>query len=407
MKILSFIDWYLPGYKSGGPVRSVDALVSQLPADFHFWLVTRNRDHTETRAYTSVRTNNWNNVGRAKVFYLSRHSENVFRVAHLVNEIAPDLIYANSLFSRLTIRYLLARRLGLVPRTPFLLAPRGELSPAALRIKHYKKRPFLHLAHVAGLLDDTLWQASTPLERDEMRIALGDKSVVWVSRNITVACDLTRPLQDTSTSSRPSKQPGKASFVFVSRISRKKNLLSAIHYMSQLHGDITFDIIGPVDDNAYWSKCEAAIALLPPNIRTVAHGPIAHNLIAEAFSKHDFFVFPTLGENFGHVIYESLASGCPVILSDTTPWNDFAQQGCGFNVPLSDPARWVSTLQLCVGMGEADHAAFTQNARAAALLLADRDEAIRQNVDMLNWALRTGTSPPNKATSRSKAPSQS
>jgi glycosyltransferase involved in cell wall biosynthesis len=40
-------------------------------------------------------------------------------------------------------------------------------------------------------------------------------------------------------------------------------------------------------------------------------------------------VFPTLGENFGHVIAESLSASCPVICSDQTPWNDVLAAGGG------------------------------------------------------------------------------
>ena len=36
-------------------------------------------------------------------------------------------------------------------------------------------------------------------------------------------------------------------------------------------------------------------------------------------SRFDLFVFPTLGENFGHVVLESLAAGTPVIEEMTRP----------------------------------------------------------------------------------------
>jgi glycosyltransferase involved in cell wall biosynthesis len=36
--------------------------------------------------------------------------------------------------------------------------------------------------------------------------------------------------------------------------------------------------------------------------------------------EYDFFVLPTIGENFGYVFLEALAAGCPLITSDRTPW---------------------------------------------------------------------------------------
>jgi glycosyltransferase involved in cell wall biosynthesis len=44
--------------------------------------------------------------------------------------------------------------------------------------------------------------------------------------------------------------------------------------------------------------------------------------VREVFSRYDAFVLPTLGENVGHVIAESLSASCPVICSDETPWTD-------------------------------------------------------------------------------------
>jgi glycosyltransferase involved in cell wall biosynthesis len=49
-------------------------------------------------------------------------------------------------------------------------------------------------------------------------------------------------------------------------------------------------------------------------------GPIAPDEVSNTFARYDLFVFPTQGENFGHVIFEALRAGTPVLLSDRTPW---------------------------------------------------------------------------------------
>ena len=46
------------------------------------------------------------------------------------------------------------------------------------------------------------------------------------------------------------------------------------------------------------------------------------------------FLFPTLGENYGHVIQEALSAGCPVILSNQTPWNNLEKYDVGYVFPL-------------------------------------------------------------------------
>ena len=37
------------------------------------------------------------------------------------------------------------------------------------------------------------------------------------------------------------------------------------------------------------------------------------------FQEYDLLFLPTKGENFGHVILESMSAGTPVLISDTTP----------------------------------------------------------------------------------------
>ncbi|HGK1911838.1 TPA: glycosyltransferase, partial [Streptococcus pneumoniae] len=48
------------------------------------------------------------------------------------------------------------------------------------------------------------------------------------------------------------------------------------------------------------------------------------------------FLFPTKSENYGHVISESLTNGCPVIISDRTPWNDIENGKEGYVCSLEN-----------------------------------------------------------------------
>src|SRR5437763_11925081 len=123
----------------------------------------------------------------------------------------------------------------------------------------------------------------------------------------------------------PRKRTGEVSFVFVSRVSPMKNLLAAIEMLSALPGEVLFDIYGPVDDQAYFLRCRQAAAKLPPNVKVCFKGPLPHEEAQAKFAEYHFFLFPTLGENFGHVIVEALAAGCPLIISTETPWSSLQQ----------------------------------------------------------------------------------
>jgi hypothetical protein len=50
---------------------------------------------------------------------------------------------------------------------------------------------------------------------------------------------------------------------------------------------------------------------------------------------------------------EAWSAGCPVLVSDRTPWRALAADGVGWDVPL-ERARWVAALVRCAAMTDAD-----------------------------------------------------
>ena len=63
---------------------------------------------------------------------------------------------------------------------------------------------------------------------------------------------------------------------------------------------------------------------------------------------YDLFFFPTLGENFGYVILESLSNYCPLLLSKgTTIFDDLDKFSIGSNIDLnSSPKNWVNYIEI-------------------------------------------------------------
>jgi glycosyltransferase involved in cell wall biosynthesis len=144
-------------------------------------------------------------------------------------------------------------------------------------------------------------------------------------------------------------------------------------------GDVSFDIYGPAEDAAYWEECRGLIAALPANIRVRYWGPIEHERVARVFAEHDLFLLPTLGENYGHVICEALVAGCPVLISDQTPWRDLEAEGVGWAIPLGETERFRSVLQQCVDAGAEWHAALSARAMNYGVKHASDPETIAAN----------------------------
>ena len=69
------------------------------------------------------------------------------------------------------------------------------------------------------------------------------------------------------------------------------------------------------------------------------------NEVVGTFSKYDLFLFPSGGENYGHVIAESLSSGTPVLISKNTPWLDLESQNLGWDIDLKDMDSFVEIIE--------------------------------------------------------------
>jgi glycosyltransferase involved in cell wall biosynthesis len=167
-----------------------------------------------------------------------------------------------------------------------------------------------------------------------------------------------------------------------------KNLSGALKLLAGVNGDVSFDLYGPVEDAEYWRECQRIIDSLPTNVRVRNNGEIEHKEIGRVFAEHDLLLLPTLGENFGHVIGEALASGCPVLISDQTPWRNLESEGVGWDIPLADKERFLSVLQQCVDGDSAWHAALSRQARSYAVNVASDPVAIEANRKLFNLALR-------------------
>lgn len=144
-----------------------------------------------------------------------------------------------------------------------------------------------------------------------------------------------------------------------------KNLPFLLRALSSLKGDVRLDTYGPKESRE-WDTVETVARSLPKNIEVSYGGLLRHEEIGDALARAHFFVLPTLGENFGHAIYESLRIGRPVIISDRTPWQGLENLGAGWDLPLGHRDAWVDTLQKSVDMDDQSYRLMSDAAHAYA-----------------------------------------
>jgi glycosyltransferase involved in cell wall biosynthesis len=384
--ILMICDYYLPGFESGGAMRTLVNMVDRLADDYEFRIVTRDHDGPMNREpYTTVRINYWNPVGQADVYYLSKNNIRLSRIKEIILHVSPDAIYLNSFFSPLTIFTLLLRRFSSIRDVPVILAPEGELLEGALSIKPLKKQPYITGAKSLHLLNNVVWKAASDYEKKAVESIFGRQESAFIAPNMPPRMILA----DFDPDDKPKKIRGQAKFVFMSRFMRKKNFNWFLDVIRNVHGVLFIDIFGPMEDAAYLEEFREIVKTLPANIIVRETGAVSHEHVPKTLAEYHFFVLPTLGENFGHIFIEALAAGCPLVISDRSPWRDLETQGIGWDIPLEDPDRWMSVIDKCLEMDDDEYRARSLSARNFAVGWLTDPAHEKANREVLEFALRT------------------
>ena len=347
--ILIFLRYYLPGFQSGGPVRSVSNIVEQLSGTYNFRIITSDRDFLAHSPYPGLQ-GSWQTVGPAEVLYLSPDEQTWKNMMRLTRDVQADLIYINSLFDpKFSVPILAAKYFHSKDLPPVICAPRGETSAGALSLKPLKKSLFLSLLRAARLPRHIFFHATAETEKAEIQACFGSLVEPYIAGNI--ASQERRPPRSSGWLKGAAKGPLK--IIFLSRIHPKKNLNFLLECLQSISQPAELSLYGPIDDEIFWAACQSQIKSLPGHISVTYHGAIDHQHVADTMQQHHLFFFPTRGENFGHVIHEAVQAGCVLLLSDQTPWQDLSEQQVGWALPLSNKQGFCDMLADVAGWDEA------------------------------------------------------
>ena len=154
-------------------MRTVVNLVERLGDMYDFSVMTRGFDFSDKGVYPGIAINDWNEIGKARVFHAGHGQLNFTTIRRVLREASPDAVYLTSFFSIFSVKFLLLRRLGLTGQLPVILAPEGEFSPGALRLKYTKKKIFRGLAFPGKLYRDLVWKAASEPEKEDIQRVIG------------------------------------------------------------------------------------------------------------------------------------------------------------------------------------------------------------------------------------------
>lgn len=347
-RVLITASYFEPGFRGGGPVRSIAQIVDTLSPQIDATLVTQDRDLGAVEPYDGL-SGCWADRGRARVFYLDvRRPSHWMKLWHALRDTTFDVLYVNSIWSMSSVLPILAVRLGILRVRQVLLAPRGECSAGAISLKARKKR--VALTGWRRVLDGlpVLWHATTEQEAAEIRATFAGAKVEIGGANCARSTMPAQALPPGPVRESPAR------LVFVGRITAMKNLRLTLSALAQVRGAAEFHVYGPVEDAAYWRECQSLVRRLPCNISFSYRGELRPEDVRRAFAEYDYFVFPTLGESFGHVVVESLSASCPVICSDRTTWSRELEAGGGVVLNEITPRALAARIELVAAMSGAE-----------------------------------------------------
>jgi len=363
-KVLVLIDWYLPGYKAGGPIRSMANMIAALKQDYCFYVVCRNTDYLEKIPYENIKSDEWNQLSENEnVYYISHQNLSLFKLKKLITSIKFDVIYINGIYSfYFSISPLLLCKI--INISKLIVAPRGMLSEQAFSAKKVKKKIYIFFVRFLGLYKNSIMHATSDVEKNDI------SNLKLKLKEIALLPNLP-PLLPVFRQERI-KNEGELKLISVARISREKNTLFALECLNNLSfkGKIIYDIYGSVYDKSYWEQCLEAISQMPLNVEVRYCGDLNNNKVFETLNQYHFLYLPSKGENFGHSILESFIAGCPVIISNTTPWQNLEEKQLGWDIELKKEL-FIKTLQIAVDINNVEYQVLSEACRKFAIQVTE------------------------------------
>ena len=325
MRILHVVPTYLPAVRYGGPIASVHGLCKALAASGHdVHVFTTNVDgETESKVPLGVPVD----FDGVKVWYfpvpaLRRlYWSPQMRAALRKHVSGFDIVHTHSVFLWPTWA---AARVARSQGVPYVLAPRGMLVRELIRRKStLLKRAWIALVERGNIAGAAIVHFTSRIEEEEAR-ALG----LPIRKSCIVPNGIDR--------SDVVRVAGPDRFIlFVGRINWKKGLERLISALS-LIPECRLVIAGN-DEEGLRPALEAQATDSGVMERIAFVGPVYGEEKASLLSRALLLVLPSHSENFGNVVLEAMAAGCPVVVTPEVGAADIVSESGGGIVVDGNP----------------------------------------------------------------------
>jgi len=252
---------------------------------------------------------------------------NLYRIFKAIKS-RPDILIANELFSFISI---ISMVFAYLLKVPYILFPRGALMPNVIK-KSTSKKYFMKFVGNFLVKKSNCICVTSEAERRAVQLLFKNKNLtIDVVYNGCYKFDFSNFFDKSELQYVLNRLKSQKVVLFLNRISKEKRLDRLIRAWVNLQSSIDNSVLviaGDGDKNIIkWLDSEIKQRKLKNKILYV--GPIYGDLKWQLMSYADVFVLPSMSENFGNVVTESLMSKTPVVATKGTPWEELNLHNCG------------------------------------------------------------------------------
>ena len=276
-----------------------------------------------------------------------------------------DVVHLHSVFQWPTYA---AARIAAAARVPYLVAPRGMLGLTVIRGKsRYVKSLWIRLIEQKTLRGAAGVHVTSRLEEQEIE-ALG----LHVPRQFCVHNSVSWPERHTPLEGTPLADIKTPYVLFLSRLDPKKGLDRLIAAW-QFVPDLTLVIAGN-DEQGYERSMQDLAAKLNVGHRIRFVGAVSDAHKWSLYENAMMFILPSYSENFGNVVAEAMAMGCPVVVTPEVGLADLVRASGSGVVVDGDPAALAEVIRTLT-IDPEGRSKMGQRGRATAQLRLSADSA--------------------------------
>lgn len=343
MKILHVIPSLSPAL--GGPPVAAIGMARALAARGHeVTIYTTDADGTMPNAREMLGPGVLLEVFSAQPRFLERFRFSTPLLCRIAKTVANfDIIHLHYLYLFPTIAAGLFAR---IKHRKFIIRPCGSLDPRYISRSRIKKAVVNVLGHRLVMKNASAYHFTSELEKSAASPYIFGRPAFVVPNGIEAAEFNELPKRGNFRAKYGLSN--KNVILFFGRISYIKGfeyLIPAFRQYSLRDPSAHLAVVGP--DGGFQDDLCRMVAEQKLEDKVTITGLLTGGERLEALIDADLFVMPSYSENFGNALFEAMAAGLPVVVSDKV-MTAHEVSSCGAGLVVEhDVERWAEALQLC------------------------------------------------------------